>query len=185
MFTVRIEPWDQLKEFTIVTLRTKLELKEENEYIVYEMSEYGHFESVEYKFKLRKRENYKEYLKDFISINVDLIDLKDLAGTLARFREIFTRTLSLYRLGNMASAALRWHDGEIEIELNLYALKREEGDEVESITKIRYSDEYAALMRVEKGSRAEEMLEQHVKTAVGLYLLFKEYALPIKEPNKT
>jgi hypothetical protein len=184
MFEIKIEPWDQLREFTITTLKTKLELKEEGEYVTYEMSEYGHFESIEYKFRLRKRGNYKEYLKDFVAIDVDLIDLKDLVGTLARFREIFTRVLSLYRLGNMANVALRWHNGEIEIEFNLYASRRGEEDEVESIVKMKYGDEYVTLIHVEKGSRAEEMLEQHTKIVIGLYLLFKEYVQQ-EEPSKT
>jgi hypothetical protein len=185
MFRFQIEPWDQVKDIEISTIYASIRLKEEDDYVEYNHSEYGKWEHVEYKFRVKKRENYKQYVKELAEIDVEVVDLKNLIGTMSYFREIYQEVLSMYRRGVMADATLRWWDKEILIEFSLHALKGKEDNEVQSILKATYGDEHLVLLRQEMTEDAEEDLERHTKDAAGLYMLFKEYVMLQQEPGKT
>jgi hypothetical protein len=183
--TLDIEPWDQVKSFRITTLYANIELKEEENFVHYEFVELGRLEGVEYKFRLRKRLNYKEYLKDFIQFDVDIIDLKNLIGALSYFREVHQHVTHLFRRGVVADLMFKWRDKDIRVSFGLHAAKSEEGAEVLSELTAEYENEYVMLRHSEKTENAEDELERHVKEAVGLYLLFKEYTLQEGELSKT
>jgi hypothetical protein len=174
-FTFNVEPWDQLKHVKISTLYTYIELKEEEEYVSYEHTEYGQYESIKYKFRLKKRPEYKEYLKDFVSLDIDAVDLRNLMGTMAYFRELYQHAASLLRRGVMADLAFRWHDKDISIQFSLYTSKGEEGVEIQSWLAAEHGGEHISLHHSERTTHIEDTLEAHTKDAVGLYLLFKEY----------
>ncbi len=184
-FTFDIEPWDQIKSFRIATLYTTTELKEEGDFVHYEFTEFGRLEGVEYKFRLRKRPNYKEYLKDFIQFDVDVIDLKNLVGAMSYFREVYQYVMHLFRRGVVADLVYKWRDKDVYVSFGLRAAKSEEGAEVLSKLTAEYGNEYVALYHSEKVENAEDGLESHVKEAVGLYLLFKEYILQEGDLSKT
>jgi len=183
--TFDIEPWDQIKSFKIATLYASAELKEEDDFVRYEFAEYGRLESIEYKFQLRKRPDYREYLKDFIQLDVDAVDLKDLVGTMSYFREVYQHVASLFRRGISADLAFKWHDKDIRVSFFLHAARSGEGAEVQSELTAEYEAEYVLLRRSEKAENAEDGLERRVKEAAGLYLLFKEYTLQPEELSKT
>jgi len=183
--TFDIEPWDQIKGFKIATLYANAELKEEGDFMRYEFAEYGRLESVEYKFRLRKRPDYKEYLKDFIQLDVDAVDLKDLVGTMSYFREVHQHVVSLFRRGISADLLFKWHDRDIRVLFGLHAAKNKEGVEVRGELMAEYEAEYIHFHHGEKAENAEDVFERRVKEAVGLYLLFKEYTFQPGELSKT
>ena len=185
MFKLQIEPWDQVKNVEISTIYATIRLKEEDDYVEYNHSEYGKWEHIEYKFRVRKRENYKQYVKELAEIDVEVVDLKNLIGTMSYFREIYQKVLSMYRRGVMADVTLRWWDKEMLIEFSLYALKGKEYNEVQSVLKASYNDEHLALLHWETSEDVEEDLKNHTVDAAGLYLLFKEYIMAQQEPGKT
>jgi hypothetical protein len=180
-----IEPWDQIKSFRITTLYASMELKEEEDFVRYEFAEFGRLEGAEYKFRLRKRLNYKEYLRDFIQFDVDIIDLKNLVGAMSYFREVHQHVAHLFRRGTVADLTFKWRDKDIHISFGLRAARSEEGAEILSRLTAEYGSEYVTLHHSEKTENAEDELERHVKEAVGLYLLFKEYTLQEGELSKT
>ena len=185
MFKLQIEPWDQVKNIEISTIYATIRLKEEDDYVEYSHSEYGRWENVEYKFKVKKRQNYKEYVKMLAEVDVEPVDLKNLAGVMAFFREIYQHAVSLYRRGTTANLMFRWWDREVLVEFNLYASKGKEENEVQSAVKALHGDEHLELLRQEMTEDVEEDLERHTKDAVGLYMLFREYVLLQQEPSKT
>ena len=185
MFKLQIEPWDQVKSIEISTIYATIRLNEEGDFATYEHREYGRWEHVEYKFRIRRRQDYKEYLKDFIEINVEPVDLKNLMGTAVFFREVYQYVTSLYKRGAMAESTFRWWDKEVFVEFSLYASRGKEGNEVQSVIKASYGDEHLALLHSETSENVDEDLEKHTKDAVGLYMLFKEYVLLQQEPGKT
>jgi hypothetical protein len=180
-----LEPWDQIKSFRIATLYAGIELKEEEDFVRYEFAEFGRLEGVEYRFRLRKRLNYKEYLRDFIQLDVDIIDLKNLIGVMSYFREVHQHVVHLFRRGMEADLVFKWRDKDIRVSFGLRAVKSGEGAEVLSGLTAEYENEYVALRHSEKTENAEDEFERHVKEAVGLYLLFKEYILQEGELSKT
>jgi hypothetical protein len=185
MFTLEIDRWNQVKNMKISTTHTAIELKEEEGFVVYNLSEYGHWESAEYKFRLKKRQDYKEYTKRFAEVDVDEVDLKSLTGVAAFFREVYQHAVSLFRRGVIADITFKWRDRDILITFSLHAAKGEEWTEVQSRITAQLGDEFVDLIHGEKSVDAEEDLERHTKDAVGLYLLFKEYVLQEGEPGKT
>jgi hypothetical protein len=183
--TFDIEPWDQVKSFIITTLYADIKLEEEEDFVRYEFAEFGRLDGVEYKFRLRKRPNYKEYLRDFIQFDVDIIDLKNLVGGMSYFREVYQYVASLYRRGTVADLTFKWCDKDMHVSFGLRAARSEEGAEILSGLTAEYGSEYVKLHHSEKTENAEDELERHVKEAVGLYLLFKEYTLQEGELSKT
>ena len=185
MFRLEIDAWDQVKKLNISTIQASIKLEEEGDFVEYNLSEYGHWEFAEYKFRVKKRQDYKEYVRALAEVDVDSIDLKSLVGVMAFFREVYQNTVSLYRRGVAADTTFKWWDRDILTEFSLYAVKDKEGAEIQSRIAARYGDEYIVLIHGEKSFNAEEDLETHTKDAVGLYLLFKEYVLQEQEPDKT
>jgi hypothetical protein len=180
MFKLQIEPWDQVKSLEISTIYAAIRLNEEDDFVNYEHSEYGHWETVEYKFRVRKRENYKQYLKKLAEIDIEVVDLKNLIGTMAYFREVYQHVVSMYRRGTTADLTFKWWDKEVLVEFNLYASKGKERDEVQSKISTTYNDEHLVLLHWETSEDVEEDLMAHTVDAAGLYLLFKGYVLPSK-----
>jgi hypothetical protein len=193
MFKLQIEPWDQVQNIEISTIYATIRLREEGDFVNYEHSEHGRWEHVEYKFRIRKRENYKQYVKELVEVDVEPVDLKNLIGTLAYFREIYQQVVSTYRRGVMANARLRWWDEEILVEFDLQAARGEEYNEVQSMIKASCNNEYLVFLHWEKSEDVEEDLKSHTVDAAGLYMLFKEYiqasnlqnSAPKEEPDKT
>ena len=189
MFKLQIEPWDQVKNIEISTAYATIRLSEEGDFVNYEHSEYGRWESVEYKFRIRKRENYRRYVKELAEIDVEVVDLKNLIGTTAYFREIYQQALSMYRRGVMTDVALRWWDREMLIEFSLHASKGKEDSEILSKISVTYNNEYLTLLHSEVTEDVEEDLRHHTVDAAGLVLLFKEYVFSDsaqgEEPSKT
>ena len=185
MFTLEIDRWNQVKNMKISTTHTAIELKEEEGFVVYNLSEYGHWESAEYKFRLKKRQDYKEYTKRFAEVDVDEVDLKSLTGVAAFFREVYQHAVSLFRRGVMADITFKWRDRDILITFSLHAAKGEERTEVQSRITAQLENEYVHLIHGEKSVDVEEDLKSHTENAVELYLLFKEYVLQEGEPGKT
>jgi len=140
MFEIKIEPWDQVREFKITTLGATIELKEEEDFAEYQASEYERWEYVEYKFRIRKREGYREYLRRFIEVDVETLELKNLMGILSNFAEVYQRVLGLYRRGIEADAHLKWRDGGIEVAFGLYAAREGEEPEAKSMLKAIYGE---------------------------------------------
>jgi len=176
-FIFEIEPWDQIKSFRIATLHGNAELEEGEDFISYEFTERGLLESVSYKFRLRKRPDYKEYLRDFIQLDVDILDLKNLVGIMSYFREVYQNVLSLFRRGMAADLVFRWRDKEVHVLFGLHAVRSTENAEIEGELTAEYQNEYLSLRHRQKTEYVEDGLEHLVKEAVGLYLLFKEYTL--------
>jgi len=185
MFRLEIDSWDQVKKLNISTIQASIKLEEEGDFVTYELLEYGHWEFAEYKFKVKKRQGYKEYLKRLAEVDVDKVDLKNLAGIMAFFREIYQNTVSLYRRGTAADITFKWWDKGILVTFNLYAVKDKEGAEIQSRITAQFGDENVMLLRGEKSEDVEEDLERHTKDAAGLYMLFKEYVFQVQEPDKT
>ena len=185
MFKLQIEPWDQVRSVEISTVHATIRLKEESDYVEYSHSEYGRWEHVEYKFRIRKRENYKQYVRELAEVDVEVVDLKNLVGVMAFFREVYQHVASLYRRGAAANLTFKWWDGEIFVEFGLYASKGEKENEIQSVIRASYSDEYLTFLHQEAAEDAEEGLKKHTEDAVGLYMLFKEYVLAQQEPGKT
>jgi len=184
MFKLQIDQWDSVKSLEISTIYTTIRLDEESDFVRYEHSEYGRWEHIEYKFRIRKRENYKQYVKELAEIDVEVVDLKNLIGTMAYFREIYQQTVSMYRRGVMANNMLRWWDKGMLIEFDLYVSKGEKENVAQSVLKVSYGDEYLNLLHREASDDVEEDLKTHTVGAAGLYLLFKEYVLQQQEPGK-
>jgi hypothetical protein len=184
-FDFQIDPWEQVRYIKINTLFAYIELKEDEEYVTYEHNEFGRYESVEYKFRLRKRPNYKEYIRDFIQFDVDVIDLKNLTGVMSYFREVYQYVVSLYRRGTIADLTFKWHDKDVHVSFGLHVARGGEGAEILNVLTAEYGSEYVKLHHSEKVESAEDELERHVKEAIGLYLLFKEYILQEGELSKT
>ncbi len=180
-----VEPWDQVKSIKVSTLCGFIELKEEDDAVFYRRVEYGCHESVDYKFRLLKRQDYKEYLKYFAEVDVDIIDLKDLVGVMSYFREVYHHVVSLYRRGTTADLTFRWRDRDTSVAFSLYASKGKEESEIQSLISAERGNEHVFLRHSEKVLDAEEGLERHTKEAVGLYMLFKEYVLAQEEAGKT
>jgi hypothetical protein len=180
-----IEPWDQIKSFRITTLYASIELKEEEDFVRYEFAEFGRLEGVECKFRLRKRPNYKEYLRDFIQFDVDAVNLKNLTGVVSYFQEVHQHVAHLFRRGMVADLKFKWRDKDMHVSFGLRAARSGEGAEILSGLTAEYGSEYVMLHHSKKAENAEDELERHVKEAVGLYLLFKEYALQEEELSKT
>jgi hypothetical protein len=185
VFKLQIEPWDQVKSIEISTIYATIRLREEGDYVEYEHSEYGNWEYVEYKFKIKKRQNYKEYVKMLAEVDVEPVDLRNLVGVMAFFREVYQHVVSLYRRGSAANLTFRWQDREVQVEFVLYASKSEKDSEIQSIIRASYGDEHLAFLHQEVTEDVEEDLKKHTEDAVGLYMLFKEYILPQQEPGKT
>jgi hypothetical protein len=185
MFKLQIEPWDQIRNIEISTIYATIKLNEEDDFIRYEHSEYGRWEYVEYKFHIRKRENYKQYVKELAEIDIEVVDLKNLIGTMAYFREVYQQALSMHRRGVMVDVTLRWWDKEILVEFSLHATKDKENNEVQSVVKASYNDEHLAFLHWVTSEDIEEDLKDHTVNAAGLYMLFKEYVLLEGEPSKT
>jgi len=184
-FDFQIDPWEQVRFIRINTLFTYIELKEDEEYVSYEHNDFGQYESVKYKFRLKKRPYYKDYLKDFINFDVDIIDLKNLVGTMSYFREIYQYVAQLFRRGAMAGLTFKWHDKDIHVSFSLLVMRGEGAIDVQSELTTEYGNEYISLLHSEKTEYVDDVLERHVKEAVGLYLLFKEYILQEGESSKT
>jgi hypothetical protein len=180
-----VEPWDQIKSFRITTLYADIKLEEKEDFIHYEFIEFGRLEGAEYKFRLRKRPNYKEYIRDFIQFDTDVIDLKNLTGVMSYFREVYQYVAVLYRRGAAADLTFKWRDKDMHVSFGLRAARSDEGAEILSVLTAEYGSEYVKLHHSEKAENAEDELERHVKEAVGLYLLFKEYILQEGELSKT
>jgi hypothetical protein len=185
MFRLEVDNWEQVRNLKISTIQATIELKEEEGFVAYNLSEYGHWEFAEYRFRLKKRQDYKEYVKRFAEVDVDEVDLKRLTGVAAFFREVYQHAVSLFRRGVMADITFKWRDRDILITFSLHAAKGEERTEVQSRIMAQLGDELVHLIHGEKSVDAEEDLERHTKDAVGLYLLFKEYVLQEGEPGKT
>ena len=185
MFRLEIDAWDQVKALKISTIQATIELKEEEDFAIYNLFEYGHWEFAEYKFKVKKRQNYKEYLRMLAEVDVPKADLKNLTGIAAFFREVYQHAVSLYRRGVAVDITFKWWDRDILTTFSLYAVKDKEGAEIQSRIIAQLGDEYVNLLHGEKSEDVEEDLERHTKDAVGLYLLFKEYVLQGEEPSKT
>ena len=185
MFKLEIDNWNQIKNLKISTIQATIELKEEEDFVIYSLSEYGHWEFAEYRFQLKKRQDYKEYAKRFAEVDIDEVDLKSLTGVAAFFREIYQHTISLFRRGVIADITFKWRDKDILITFSLHAAKDKEWTEVQSRITAQLGNEYIHLIHGEKSVDVEEDLERHTKDAVGLYLLFKEYVLQGQEPSKT
>ena len=185
MFRLEIDTWDQVKSLKISTIQATIELKEEEGFAVYSLSEYGHWEFAEYKFKVKKRQDYKEYVKRFAEVDVDEVDLKSLTGVAAFFREVYQHAVSLFRRGAAVDITFKWWDRDILTAFSLYAVKDKEGAEIQSRITAQFGDEYVNLIHGEKSGDVEGDLERHAKDAVGLFLLFKEYVLQEGEPGKT
>ena len=185
MFRLEIDAWDQVKALKISTIQATIELKEEEDFAIYNLFEYGHWEFAEYKFKVKKRQNYKEYLRMFAEVDVPKVDLKNLTDIAAFFREVYQYTVSLYRRGVAADVAFKWWDKDILVAFSLYAVKDKEGAEIQSRITAQFGDEYVDLIHGEKSEDAEKDLERHTRDAAELLLLFKEYVLQGQEPGKT
>ncbi len=185
MFKLQIEPWDQIKNIEISTIYATIRLREEGDYVEYEHSEYGRWEHIEHKFRIKKRENYKQYVKELAEVDTEAPSLKNLVGVMAHFREIYKHVVSMYRRGTAADIAFRWWDKEVFVEFNLRASKGKEENEVQSVLKASYGDEHLAFLHWETSDSVEEDLERHAADAAGLYMLFKEYVFMQQEPGKT
>jgi hypothetical protein len=184
-FNFQVEPWEQVRHIKINTLYAYIELKEDEEYASYEHNEFGQYESVKYKFRLKKRQYYKDYLKDFINFDIDMVDLKNLVGTMSYFREMHQYVMHLFRRGIMTNLTFRWNDKDIHVSFGLF-VKRDEGTiEVQSELVAEYGNEYISLYHSEKTEYVEDTLEHHTKEVVGLYLLFKDYLAAQQEGEKT
>ena len=185
MFKLEIDNWDQIKNLKISTIQATIELKEEEDFVIYSLSEYGHWEFAEYRFKVKKRQNYKEYLRMLAEVDVPKADLKNLTGVTAFFREVYQHAVSLYRRGAAIDITFKWWDRDILITFSLHAAKGEEWTEVQSRITAQLENEYVHLIHGEKSVDVEEDLKSHTENAVELYLLFKEYVLQEGEPGKT
>ena len=177
MFRLQIDPWDQIRSFQISTLYTNMTLKEEGEYVAYEMYEYGRREFIEYKFRVVKRDNYKEYVKMLMELDVDVLSLKDLVGVLSYFRDVYQHALGLVRKGLLADVTFRWRDGDIIVSYTLYASKGGEEADIQSKLSAEFGSEYINFLHGETSPDIDEKLERHTQYAIGLYSLFKEYVL--------
>ena len=185
MFRLEVDKWEQVRNLKMSTIQATIELKEEEDFAVYSLSEYGHWEFAEYKFKVKKRQNYKEYLRMLAEVDVPKVDLKSLTGVATFFREVYQNAVSLFRRGVAVDITFKWWDRGILITFSLHAVKGEERTEVQSRITAQFGDEYVDLIHGEKSEDVEEDLKSHTENAVGLYLLFKEYVLQGEEPGKT
>jgi len=184
MFKLQIEPWDQVKSFEISTIYATVRFNEEDDFLKFEHIEHGHWESVDYKFYIKKRDNYKQYLRMFAEVDIETIDLKNLTGTMSFFREVYNHIVSMYRRGIMADLAFRWRDNDILVEFSLYASRLKEESEILSKIKTAYGDEYLVMLHQEMSEDVESDLMTHTVNAVGLHLLFKEYVIQQQEASK-
>jgi hypothetical protein len=175
MFKLRIEPWGQVSFVQFSTQSGGIELKEEGEYLIYEMREYGRQEYVEYKFRLLKRDGYKEYARRLIEVDVAMPKLGDLIGTLSYFREVHQSALSLSRRGMLAYITFKWQDGDVLVAYSLSASKDGRKVHVQCRMTAELAGEYIDFLHGESTADAESSLEIHTRRAVGLYMLFKEY----------
>jgi hypothetical protein len=185
MFRLEVDKWEQVRNLKISTIQATIELKEEEDFAVYSLSEYGHWEFAEYKFKVKKRQNYKEYLRTLAEVDVPKVDLKSLTGVAVFFREVYQHAVSLFRRGVVVDITFKWWDRDVLVAFSLYAAKGEERAEVQSRVTAQLGDEFVDLIYGEKSEDVEEVLKSHTENAVGLFLLFKEYVLQGQEPSKT
>ncbi len=175
MFKFQIEPWDEVRSIQIRTRCVNITLREDGDYVVYELREHGETEYVEYKFKFKKREKYKEYVTKLVELDVVMPQLKDLSGTMSFFRDVYQYALSMYRRGLSVDIAFKWQDGNVTVSYSVYASKERGEIGVQNSLYAKIEDEYIYFRHGGTVKDIEVDMARHTQRVIGLYTLFKEY----------